>query len=105
MATITFDLPDDVLRQLGDCADDVGSEIRLAAALYWCSRGEMSTSLAARLAGLSYADFLDVAARKHVELFSADSKKLEQELRQPLPEGTDLEKIRQELGRARAAGS
>ena len=38
----------------------------------------MSTSQAARLAGLAYADFLDAAAEAHVELFPVDFEELEE---------------------------
>jgi hypothetical protein len=72
MATVTFGVPDEVLAAMKLSADDAAREIRLAAAMHWCSRGELSTGWAARLAALTYADFLQAAARREVELFPVD---------------------------------
>lgn len=59
--------------------------MRLAAAFSQCSRGELATSLAARPAGLTYADFLEAAARAKVELFPIDIEELKREIARPLP--------------------
>jgi predicted HTH domain antitoxin len=104
MATVTFDLPDALLAALPCPRDKADCEIRLAAALHWCSRGEISTGWAARLAGLTYADFLAEAARRKVELFAVDIEELKQALARPLPEGADVEKFKEELARERAPG-
>jgi hypothetical protein len=41
--------------------------LRRVAAFFLCSRGELSTSQAARLAGMTYGDFLKAAARAKVD--------------------------------------
>ncbi len=69
MATLTFELPDDLAAALPGSPGDAAAAIRLAAALFWCSRGELSTGWAVQLAGLSYAGFLEAAARQQVDLF------------------------------------
>jgi predicted HTH domain antitoxin len=80
MATVNFEIPDEVVPALPCALEDIGREIRLAAAMHWCSRGELSTSWAARLAGLTYADFLEEAARRKFELFPVDIEELKEEI-------------------------
>jgi predicted HTH domain antitoxin len=87
MVAVSFEVPDDLVQALGDTPAAAGREIRLAAAMHWCRRGEMSTSKAARLAGLTYADFLDAAARRKVELFPLDIDELKEEVARGLPAG------------------
>src|SRR5437764_9702003 len=80
MARVTVEIPDDLLVKLMNGGCDAGQELRLAAAFSLCSRGELSTSQAARLAGLTYADFLEAAARAKVELFPVDVEELKEEV-------------------------
>jgi predicted HTH domain antitoxin len=80
MAHVTLDIPDDLLNKLSSTDIEVGGNLRLAAAFSLCSRGELSTSQAARLAGLAYADFLEAAARAKVELFPIDIEELKEEI-------------------------
>jgi predicted HTH domain antitoxin len=80
MATVTLDIGDDVVRKLADAGMGPADTVRLAAAFSLCSRGQLSTSLAARLAGLSYAEFLEAAARAQVELFPVNMEDLQEEI-------------------------
>jgi predicted HTH domain antitoxin len=93
MASLTVQVPDDLLARLEDDGRDPGGTLRLAAAFSLCNRGELSTSQAARLAGLSYAEFLDAAARAQVELFPVDMDELREEI-----------ELGYTLGRQRLAG-
>ena len=80
MADIMMEIPDDLERKLKNKARDVGGTLRLAAAFSLCQRGELSTSQAARLAALTYADFLEAAARARIELFPVDLEELREEI-------------------------
>src|SRR5947208_7093018 len=100
MTRVTFDLPDEMAEALGGDPEAAGREVRLAAALHWCSRGEMATSKAARLAGLTYAEFLEEAARHQVDLYPYDIEEIRAEIAQPLPEGVDVEAVRRDITRA-----
>ena len=80
MASVTMQVPDEVLARIKDIGDEPGTVLRLAAAFSLCSRGELSTSQAARLAGLTYADFLDAAARAKVQLFQVNLDELKEEI-------------------------
>ena len=103
MATITFELPDDQLQGLGEDAQTATRAIRLAAAFHLCSRGEISTSQAARLAGLSYAAFLEEAVKHKVDLYNYDATEIKEEIGRPLPDGADVEAVKRELDRAQSA--
>jgi predicted HTH domain antitoxin len=81
MATVTLEIPDDLLLKLKDESGDASNALRLAAAFFLCRRGELSTSQAARLAGMAYADFLDAAARAKVELFPINDDEIKEEIR------------------------
>jgi predicted HTH domain antitoxin len=81
MAKVTVEIPDDLLLKLKNGTAETGNGLRLAAAFSLCSRGELSTSQAARLAGLTYADFLQAAAQAKVELFPIDYEELKEEIR------------------------
>jgi predicted HTH domain antitoxin len=76
MATVMVEIPDNLMAKLKNEAGEPGETLRRAAAFSLCSRGELSTSQAARLAGLTYADFLEAAARAKIELFPVDFEEL-----------------------------
>jgi predicted HTH domain antitoxin len=80
MANITVEVPDDLLAKLKNGGGEVGEALRLAAAFSLCARGELSTSQAARLAGMTYGGFLEAAARAKVVLFPVDLDELREEV-------------------------
>ena len=80
MATVTLDLPEDVFSALRKSPEDFGRELRLAAAIHWYSRGQVSQESAASIAGLDRTDFLLALAREGVDAFVVDFEDLEREL-------------------------
>lgn len=80
MTTLTLDLPDDVFSALRRSPQDFGREMRLAAAVHWYQRGEVSQGKAAQIAGLNRADFLAALAREQVDVFQVDFEDLKREL-------------------------
>ncbi len=105
MVTVALELAEEDVQLLGGDSEAAGKALLLATALLLCSRGRISTGRAARLAGLTYADFLDEAARNDVSLFDPDLEDLKHEVARPLPEGIDAEVIKRDLERARSARS
>lgn len=79
MSKVLLNIPDDLQEKLPVHRQDIGVRLCLEAAFSMCSRGVLSTSLAARLAGLSYTEFLEAAAREKVELFPVDFVEYEEE--------------------------
>ncbi len=55
-------------------------EMRLAAAIHWYERGDISQEKAARIAGLDRTDFLLALAREGEDAFVVDFADLEREL-------------------------
>ncbi|MBA3492883.1 MAG: UPF0175 family protein [Gammaproteobacteria bacterium] len=80
MTTVTLDLPDDVFSALRRSPQDFGREMRLAAAVHWHQRGEVSQEKAAQIAGLNRAAFLAALAREQVDVFQVDFEDLKREL-------------------------
>lgn len=79
MAKIEIDIPDDFLQIRGTPPEEFARELRLAAAIYWYSRREISIGRAAEISGLNIADFIDVLAREKIE-YPMEIENLKQEL-------------------------
>ena len=80
MTTVSFDLPESVFSALRQSPDDFVTAMRLAAAIHWYSRGEISQGKAAEVAGISRREFLDELACQQVDVFVVDIDELKREL-------------------------
>jgi hypothetical protein len=80
MAKVTFELPDELLAALPCAPTEAAPAIRLAAAYFWCSRGQISTGWAAQLAGLPYSGFLEAAGQHKVDLFGYTIEELTEQI-------------------------
>jgi predicted HTH domain antitoxin len=80
MPTVTLDLPEDVFSALRRSPDEFVRELRLAAAIHWYERGEVSQEKAAHIAGLDRTDFLLALAREQADAFVVDFDDLKREL-------------------------
>ena len=80
MTTVTLELPEDVFSALRRSPDEFGREMRLAAAIHWYIRGELSQEKAARIAGLDRSAFLAAVSREKVDVFQVDFDSLKKEL-------------------------
>jgi len=81
MPSITMELPEDVFSALRRSPKEFAGEMRLAAAIHWYSRGEISQEKAAQIAGLDRTDFLMALAERHVDAFPIDMDSLDEELK------------------------
>ena len=81
MPTITMDLPEEAFAALRRSPTEFAREMRLAAAIHWYSRGEISQERAAEIAGLDRTDFLTTLAERHVDVFAVDMESLDEELK------------------------
>ena len=73
-------LDEDVLSALRRSPDEFAKKMRLAAAIHWYERGEISQEKAAQVAGLDRTDFLLALAREGEDAFVVDFADLEREL-------------------------
>lgn len=72
MTRVNIDLPEEVFSAHRLTPDDFVRDMRLAAAIYWYQKGEVSQEKAAQIAGLNRRDFLAALAREQVDVFSVD---------------------------------
>jgi predicted HTH domain antitoxin len=80
MTTLTLELPEEVFSALRRSPEEFGRELRLAAAIHWYQRGQISQEKAAQVAGLDRTDFLMALAREGVDAFVVDFNDLQREL-------------------------
>ncbi|MEM9294122.1 MAG: UPF0175 family protein [Acidobacteriota bacterium] len=80
MTTLTLQLPESVFSARRKEPDEFLRDLRLAAAIHWYGRGEISQEKAAQIAGLDRTDFLLALAREQVDAFVVDFDDLEREL-------------------------
>jgi hypothetical protein len=80
MATVSFEIPDEFLCAFDKTPEQFAQDVRLAAAMYWVDREEISTGRGAQLAGIHYADFIQALAAAKIEAFKVDIDELRREL-------------------------
>jgi predicted HTH domain antitoxin len=69
MPQVLLDLPDDLLLALREQPEEVLHEVRLIAAIHYLQAKRLSLGQAARLAGVSRLDFLDLLATRGIPAF------------------------------------
>ena len=80
MTTIQLELPEDVFSALRRSPREFARELRLAAAIHWYSRGEISQEQAAQIAGVNRVDFLLALASAGIDAVVVDMEDLKQEI-------------------------
>lgn len=80
MTTVTLELPEEIFSALRLSPNEFVRELRLAAAIHWYGRGEISQEKAANIAGLDRTDFLLALSREQVDAFTVDFEDLQREL-------------------------
>jgi predicted HTH domain antitoxin len=80
LTQIAIDLPDDVFSARKQPPREFAKQLRLAAAIHWYARGEISMEKGALLAGLDRVDFLLALAGEQVDVFEIDFERLQEEL-------------------------
>ncbi|MBI4487455.1 MAG: UPF0175 family protein [Deltaproteobacteria bacterium] len=81
MSEITLSIPDDTLLALKVRPDQLGAELRLAAAVKLYELGRMSSGAAAKLAGVPRTVFLMKLADYGVDTFKLNEEELQEESR------------------------
>jgi predicted HTH domain antitoxin len=80
LTTVSFDVPEESLRALPTTPDQAGSAVRLAAAMFWYGRSEITLGTAAAFAGLSQAEFMRALKSAGHDTFVFDPDDFDQEL-------------------------
>ena len=79
MIQMTLEVPEEALAALRKDREDFAKEMRLAAAVKWYELKLLSQGRAARVAGLSRAEFLDALGRFGVTPFQYDADEIIEE--------------------------
>ena len=85
MMEITMKVDEGVFSALRRSPDEFANEMRLAAAIHWYKRGEISQEKAAQVAGMDRTDFLLALAREGEDAFVVDFADLLEFLTRPPP--------------------
>ncbi|MEH1818598.1 UPF0175 family protein [Nostoc sp.] len=80
MTTVTLELPEEIFSALRLSPNEFVRELRLAAAIHWYGRGEISQEKAANIADLDRTDFLLALSREQMDAFIVDFDDLQREL-------------------------
>ena len=80
MPKVTLDIPEEVFSTLRRSPEEFVRDLRLAAAIYWYQKNEVSQEKAATIAGLNRRDFIEALAREQVDVFVVDFDDLQREL-------------------------
>ena len=80
MTNITIELPEEVFSARRCTPNDFMTQMRLAAAIYWYQKREISQEKAAQIAGLNRRDFLAALAKEEIDVFQVDLAELKEEL-------------------------
>jgi predicted HTH domain antitoxin len=80
MPTVTIEVPDDTFVTLHRSAQELGREMRLAAAMVWYTQGRISHEKAAHFAGVSRIDLIDALAAAKLPAFPVDVDELMEEV-------------------------
>jgi predicted HTH domain antitoxin len=81
VATVRFDLPEELFSALRASPDEFARELRLAAAIHWYQLGRLSQEKASEVAGMTRTEFLLALAREKQNAFVVDLDDLQRELR------------------------
>lgn len=80
MTKVNLDLPPEVFSARRLSPDDFVRDTRLAAAIFWYQKNEISQEKAAQIAGLNRRDFILALSRQQIDVFSVDFDDLQEEL-------------------------
>jgi predicted HTH domain antitoxin len=80
MTTISFEMPASAFSALRRPPSEFAAAMRVAAAIHWYSRGEISQGMAAEIADVSRREFINELARQKIDTFIVDFDDLDREL-------------------------
>ena len=80
MATVTVEVPDEAFAALRRSPKEFAREMRLVAAIQWYHQGLISQGMAAEIAGLARADFLEALFHAKVPACQVTIEELKEEL-------------------------
>jgi predicted HTH domain antitoxin len=86
MTSLSIEMPEEVFSAMHRSAEEFTHEMRLAAAIHWYSRGEISQGRGAEIAGVSRREFLEALFRDEVPACQETIEELREEVERDLQE-------------------
>ena len=80
MASVTVELPAEDLAAMRLDPEGFVREMRVAAAIYWYQSGEVTQWRGAKIAGMTRLEFMDLLARRGLNVFHVDLDDLRREV-------------------------
>ncbi|MFO0890873.1 MAG: UPF0175 family protein [Isosphaeraceae bacterium] len=80
MPTLSIEIPEETLAALHRSPQEIGREMRLAAAMVWYAQGRISHERAAQFAGVSRIELIDALAAAKLPAFPVDVDELMEEV-------------------------
>jgi predicted HTH domain antitoxin len=80
MPTVTIEVPDDAFAALHRSPQELGREMRLAAAMVWYVQGRISHERAAEFAGVNRIDLIDALASARLPAFAVGADEVMEEV-------------------------
>jgi predicted HTH domain antitoxin len=84
MPVVTIALREETFSGLGETPEGFVREMRLAAAIFWYARGEISQGKGAEIAGLSRREFIEALGRAEVDAIQISDEELKDEVERDL---------------------
>jgi predicted HTH domain antitoxin len=84
MAVLTIDLPLETFAGLAESPEAFAREMRLAAAIFWYARGQISQGKGAEIAGLKRREFIEALGRAGVDAIQVSEEELMEEVERDL---------------------
>ncbi len=84
MRTLSLNYPDDLEAAVRLTPEEMAAQIRLMAALKMFELGKLSSGKAAKLAGITRVEFLEMCGRYQVPVYNYRPEELDAELRRDL---------------------
>ncbi len=80
MVSISIQLPETAFSALRKNPDEFVQEMRLAAAVKWYELGQISSSKAAEISGITRAEFINALSRYQVDFMQYTAEELAEEM-------------------------
>ncbi len=80
MATIRFEVPDEAMEAIRATPEEFACAVRLAAAMFWYGRSDVTLGTGAAIAGLSQAQFMHALKSAGQDTVVVDLDDLDREL-------------------------
>jgi predicted HTH domain antitoxin len=80
MVELSIQMPDEAFSSLKQPPREFVKQLRLAAAIHWYTRKEISMEKGSIIAGIDRVDFLEALASREVNVFNVDMESLKKEI-------------------------